>query len=453
MFDSRGGGILSRCSIFLRIFCFAILALGTLGFGSLHAQNWQWDTSPRERLAIRRHIVDPGNIFFVPQDQNGRTSNGIRFEVQNLHQVEEELRHRIEEVGYSSFKDTVFYLTGVAMRDEKKVQIQYEKILHRLKLDELGVRVVILSVPTVLVHEQVRRTWSSFFEQVRYFFPSIRRDFEAPTKFESLFASSITSISNIPNIFFILPKKINPQNYLLTATAHMSLNISTSIFFRFLGNWGNRYQTSTSRSQFMERYAKQLLLTAVFVISYNIFGNYHEMLGYFESNRDINELGNDAFWGSLKFLQKHLVTMALNVLYYAQINTNGFARWAASKKGVVENRMAQTILPWIRIPTSALQTGLLALASTANSSPFFDLGLLQVNEWHIPFAGAVGVGTFVFWKWPNFLDSVLEFAFRLRDFGLWLNDPNSKGITYVREGSLSFRSGSLGSLKCRDFNN
>ncbi|MEI7973476.1 MAG: hypothetical protein WCH11_03820 [Bdellovibrio sp.] len=402
------------------------------------AQSWDWELPEKERLPIRKNILNPDTLFFVPQDQDGRTSNGIPFEVKNLHQVEQELRLRIEAVGYENFQDTRFYLTGVAMRDERRVKSQYEKMLHRLKLDERGVDVVIFSVPTVLVHQQVRRTWETFFEQVRYFFPSMQRDFESPTKFESFFASSITTLSNIPNLFFILPKKINPHNYLLTATAHLSLNLSTSIFFRFLGNWGNRYQSSSSRGRFFERYGKQALVTAIFVISYNVFGNFHEISQYFGSAHDFVEASKDVGWESLKFLQKNLVTIALNVLYYAQINTNGFAHWASSKKGVVENRMAQTILPWIRIPTSALQTGLLALSSTAASTPWLDLGLVQINEWHLPFAAAVGVGTFVFWKWPNFLDSVLELAFRLRDFGRYLNHPNPHGIIYVQEdASLS----------------
>ena len=389
-----------------------------------NAQSFSLDLPKESRPVIRKSDRTP-EVFLIPVDQKKRTSVGIPLGTPDLLTFEKGLRATVADKGVEVFRDTSFWVFGVEMKNEKQTRAEYQALLHELGLDRVGARVVVYSVPSALIKERLEKTWSGFFERMAYYFPSVTRDFQMPFVSEALLAFTLVSLTNVYNVAFVLPKSLDGIEYGLTAVMHLALNYSTNIFYKFQTNWTNRYQTQPKWSQWIERNSKQAILTLFFVINYNIFGNITDISQFFASDLEWADKMSVAWGATGTFLKAQLMTIALSCIYYTTYNANGFGKWLVSVDGVERSEVAQKILPWIRVPTSTLQTALLAISSTSAAAPLLDVGFLEARPGHAYFVAAIAAGAYFFWKWPHALDRVLDGAMKMRDLGRMINDPGT----------------------------
>lgn len=401
---------------FFRIlFALVLTAQGAVG----KTKVFPLETPEGERTAIRLNPTQ-NETFLVPPDQRGRNSVGIPIGTNNPQEFQKQLKASIQHYGQQALLGSTFFVMGIEMKNEKQVQKAFEEAIEEAGAKDLGLKVVVYSVPTAMIKKRLTSVWTDFFESLKYFQFSPKRDYQAPYLVEAIVATTIVGLTNISNIFFILPQRMDGIDYALTAFTHLALGLSTNIFFKTLGNWVTRYQSEAKRIQWIERNIKQIAITSLFVLNYNIFGNITEISNVMLS--DLNGLEKvlitkDAI---ATLAREQLLTILLNAIYYTTYNANGFSRWVNSVKGAQRSALAQKMLPWIRVPTSALQTALLVNASTSTDAPVLDLGIIEVGTGHLYFAGAIAFGSFVFGKWPNFLDSLLTVGFKVQEFKHYL---------------------------------
>src|SRR5690606_21201412 len=132
-------------------------------------------------------------------------------------------------------------------------------------------------------------------------------------------------------------------------TTNIVLLGALAIFTKSVGNWLSRNSSQTKRGQIAEIFIKQMLITFPFVVSYNVFGRFSEILQYAQANGVSAAMA--AFPAEMaNFGATQGITIFLQSLFYTVVLTLGVYNWVNSQKGEARTRAARAVEPWIEMP-------------------------------------------------------------------------------------------------------
>ncbi len=379
---------------------------------SLNVYGFDLSTPQKDRIAIRKNPEKP-RIFMVPRDQNGDSSTGIPLNTNDPNEFKKRLMEIESVEGRETFRDVIFFVTGIEIKNEKAQQAQFEKVLNDLNLQDLHTKVVVYSVASAVIQEQVKIDYRFFMEKFYALFPSMKRHYQTPLFAEATWGLTFSALSNTPNMIYMF-HKYPTTDFLLTTVMHLSLLSVQTIFAKTYNNW---MQASAARSDLgkkVEVFLKQLSMSFMYVTSYNVFGNFTPLVKYYHSHGMEGLL--QAFpHAYLVFFVTQAPTVIINMIYYAVVNNMGFGRWQHQVDGVQRSQDARKLMPFMRLPTSAMNALLLSMASS-QFMPLFHIGDSVINGGQVGLAVAAATGGFIFWRWPKILDPYLDLAIGIRGF-------------------------------------
>ncbi len=361
------------------------------------------DTPPAGRRPIRSDIHLCRN-YLVPAEQTD-DSVGIPFDARNAAEFEAQIREALGKYGPERFRNGTFYVLGKKMSDELEQQATYTAALDRLGLSALGSSVKVLSVPDGFIEKESRQLARDILQRMRYFFFSKKRDYQTPQVAEVSSGWTTTAILEVPSVIFLygtLP--VLDAN--LTVASHAITLGAYNIYVKSMMNWLLRPGGPNGRPDEAELFLKQILLSAPFVVNYNVFGRFSEILNFYAANGWAATAG--AFPAELSsFATTQGLTLLLQTIFYSQVVTKGFGAWANNQTGEENSRLARAAAPWLKAPILMLDGMVLAMASSNWGEPLLTLGPAELNWGHVSLMALTATGAAFFAKFPRGLDRTL----------------------------------------------
>ncbi len=291
------------------------------------------------------------------------------------------------------------YVTGVPMGKEKITRFQFEKALKARGFYD--VKVTVMSIPTAKFKGFSLQTARAVLERVKYWFPSMDRDYQTPLRGEV--TSGITSdiLVEAPNLVFLFNSLDKTADFALTSGIHASLILAYNVWAKAITNWVLRPGGSK-----VAEFLKSAALSFPFVLNYAVFGHYSDIHNFYLQNgweatlaRFPAELAN---FGATQGL-----TTFLQVMFYRMVMVEGLGQWQNSKSGVEDSEIVRTVANVNRAPILVLDAIALFYAST-NAWSLWHYGAFDLNAGHIALAALALAGKAAFWANPNFLDPTLH---------------------------------------------
>ena len=235
--------------------------------------------------------------------------------------------------------------------------------------------------------------------RVRYIFASKTRDFEKPVFGEFALAAATSGFAEIPTAIRIWAKEAvqrgHPIDASLTLGFHYTTLMSFDVFSKTLVNWINRKGISkTKKGEWIATLSKQLFLSSIFVVYFNVFPNATEIAQFAQSHgitetlfRTPAEIGN--------FLSRQGLTPILQTFFYTQVMSNGLYKWVGDQNGSENSLAARTYMHIAKIPYIAPNAYIINYTSGKDNSSLFSHWFLpDINDGHIYLALFTGAAIF-----------------------------------------------------------
>ncbi len=393
-------------------------------------RNLDWD--PTKRPPIRNGILEC-NVYLSPAEPTVNQVVGIPLNTANV----EDFKNTIAEVIKTRGKDVVlgsyFYVTGTTMKNEAMTRLKYQAALEDLGIPKGAVKVKVLSIPQQEINWLSVEAARGVYERIRFWMPSLRRDYVPPTWEEVSSGLVATAAIEAPQVW-ILMNDLPPLDAALTISTHAIVLGAYDVFKKTMGNWLFRPGSSVAAS-----YAKQLSLSLPFILNYNILSNTTKIATFYENN---GLAGMAAAFPNevLDFAATQSVTMFLQTLFYQVVVTNGFRKWENDQIGVENSNIARPLVNYLLIPVLAIDSIAVGMAS-GMSQEIFSLGPLEINSGHAALFGLIMGGGALFKYFPRFLDPTIDMYRAVNNgmnrFGVWFKE--STGIDIKKTLTKAFK--------------
>ncbi|MBK9293554.1 MAG: hypothetical protein IPM57_03780 [Oligoflexia bacterium] len=337
--------------------------------------------------------------------------------------LKENLLNAISHGGRDSIKGADIYVTGVAIRDHKKVEEEYKNILSEKEFSDLNLNIKVISVPKGLHEKLVNITLKDIWEKMIYFLPSYARDYQRPTYGEMLSGLGLTALVEVPTVLALF-KTLPPLDAAVTSIMHATLLAAFTIYQRSIANWMMR-----SQGQF-ETFSKNLFIGGTFVTNYYVFGNLTPALNYVSSNsyQDIVNAFGAAFAG---FVVSQGLTNVIQTEFYSKFIQGIRGKWVELQKNQKNNDLAREAGNWVMFLPQMANAYVLSQASLGRD-PILTMGPVEFNYWQVVLLGfwtaAYGV-----YKKPEILNPVLP---KYEMFHNWLLSLKTKFKKEVEKENL-----------------
>lgn len=368
------------------------------------AGNFDWD--PSKRVPIREKILECA-AYIAPAEPNVNDSVGVKISTNRVEDFSEQMKLAIEDRGMENLKGSHLFVTGVAMGDEATTRAKFELVLLGLGFSPGDIKVRVLSIPMRQVRDLAGNAFGYVKDRIKYFFPSLTRDYQRPTTDEvvsGILASAVIESFNVVYLYQALPA----MDAHLTVGLHTALLVLYSVYKKFMINWllrpgGNRIET----------FLKQISLSFPFVANYNVFGNFSKIVAFYQTNGWEATLGR--FPAEMaNFATTQGLTVFLQTFFYNMVITKGVRGWENRQQGVADSEDARSFSNWVTVPILALDAVFLAMAAS-NSDALVQLGPMDINAGHASLALLTTIGS-ALWVWPKMLDPVLDWYQSIKGF-------------------------------------
>lgn len=366
-----------------------------------------------ERLPIRSHI-GVCNTFFSPYSPKAslKLDLGTGFQLTSNHSLEdfskevdkliESHQKKYHEDGKEVFYKGSFYITGVGMGEESLAKSRYLEVLKEKGLDTQRVNLKVLSFSQKKIKGLTLSSVRGLLEKTRYWFPSLKRDYEKPFLKEEVLETLVTTaIIELGSVSFILSNYQGLDAYALLGS-HTALILSYDVYKKFLTNWVLRPQTSK-----LGGLLKQLSLSLPFVVSYNIAGNLSEIIDFIKLNG--MEVTTELFLSQElpQFATTQMVTLIAQTLFYRTVMSDWLGAWWSQKSGS-KRLIAKSVQEKLKIPILALNAYFFAMASSGGN-PLFSMGEFgYFNMGHLALGIMASTGMIMAKTFPNALDPLIK---------------------------------------------
>lgn len=386
---------------FSRIVHIAIaISITSVSLASPTDTHVQWDVD--SRLPIRSGIQTPGAMLTPVEGGIVNDSVGIPLGA-SPENVRDGLRQLVEQKGAAALDGSTLYVTGIAMGREKETEARYQDILKEAGLQ---VRVKVLSIPKEKIRLATLQGWKALLQRLRYFFPSLTRDYQKPTSDEVTSGLISAAMIDTPNLVFLYHTMPTLDATVVIST-HLAILTLYAVYKKFMINWILRPGTNH-----VELFMKQLGFAVPFVANFAIFGHLSEILNFYKfhgwaatASQFPREL---ATFGATQGL-----TIVLQTLFYNMIINEGVRGWENRQAGRASER-ARVVANYITVPILAVDGVLLASAAIAQNA-VFSVGPLHVTLAHMALLGVALAGKGLFWIAPEFLNPTLRWDAGLRN--------------------------------------
>lgn len=361
---------------------------------------------PREQRSPIRANLTNCQSFLITAEQID-DSVGIPFVARTAEDFEKLLSEAILRYGKERFKSGTFYLLGRKMSEESQEHKAFVQVLHKLRLDDQGIKLVVLSVPDNFIEQESRSLARKVIQRVRYFFPSLKRDYQNPQMGETVSGLISSGLIEVPNMFFLYGS-LSPLDAQLTITAHAITLGAYNLYAKAMLNWLLRPGKDGYPVE-AELFLKQVLLSAPFVVNYNVFSHFGEILDFYARHGWTALL--QAFPNEMAaFASTQGLTLVLQTIFFSQVITKGFGGWMSAQIGEERVAQARALRPWIQTPVLIANGIVLAMAASNWGEPLLSLGPAELNMGHVSLMALTAAGTLFFNKFPNLLNRILPLA-------------------------------------------
>ena len=364
---------------------------------SLSLNVWAIDLgmSSNARTNVRANASDCATAF-VSTNAQIDDSVGIPFQINSPESFKEQVEVAITKYGLEAFRDGTFFIRGIPMHREKEVKSQYNTLLNELGLKGVNAKIKVWSVPSNLIEEGSVSLARSALQKLKYFAPSLDKDFQKPQLGEVFNGLGVTVAIEAPNVYFLL-STMEPLNAWTTVTSHAMIIGGLTVFTKTVNNWLQRtnYPGEQQTKKNVELFFKQMLLSLPFAASYSIFGHFSEILNFYSANGWVSTLA--AFPNELaSFVTTQGLTLAIQTLFYSQVITNGFGKWVDNQVGEEKTKWARTLRPLLQGPVLVADAIFFAMAASNWGEPILTLGPSEINWGHVGIIALTGAGVAVF---------------------------------------------------------
>lgn len=367
-------------------------------FSSFFAHGAGFDWTPENRPPIRASIQDC-KTFLVPDEPTRNDSVGVLLSTGQIDDFETQLDELIATRGEAAALGGQFFITGVPMGKEKQTRDLFETALAKRNLLRGGTKVTVMSIPKAEVTKLVKQTVSAVWDRLKYFMPSIARDYQTPLRGEVTTGIASDIAVEVPNVVFLY-NTLPLIDANLAVTTHTVTLLAYIVYGKFMLNWLLRPGTGK-----IEGFLKSALLSFPFILNYSLFGNFSKIAGFYQQHGWSETLA--AFPEQMaNFGTTQGLTLFLQVLFYNVVMTNGVGAWQNSQEGTENSRLARTVSNIIRTPILAMDAIALAMAG-GNANPLWSMGPFDVNSGHIALVGLSAIGSILYFK-PNILNPTLR---------------------------------------------
>lgn len=396
---------------FIRI----LLATILVSTSTAHSQSLDLDMPMAQRSQVRSQIREC-QAALVTADQTD-DSVGIPFTARSPEEFHSQVKSAIEKYGMERLKGGTFYVMGVKMQDESRVQNAYDSAARSLGLDQIDVKVVVLSVPSEIIQRDSVDLATDILQRVKYFLPSLKRDYQAPLLREIRAGILSTALVEAPTIYF-LHQTMPKLEATLTIGAHVTTLLTLIVFTKTLVNWILRSSYKNEVLAYAERLIlKQGLVSTLFVANFNVFGHFTEISNFYQSHGSLETLG-----AAVPEAVPLLLTVAIQNWFYEAVITRGFGGWVNEQVGTENSSDARELRPWLQLPVLIGDALLLAMASSKWGGSLLSFGPMDFNWGHAGILAMTISGILFFKKYPSGLNVTFKPFRRLRE---WFNRRSS----------------------------
>lgn len=366
---------------------------------ALFAQDIIWEKELRKPI---RYEMDKCRIMLAPADPIVNDSVGIEL-LEGSAVTPENLRSRLNELLAQRRKEDLssghLFFTGVdSSLDEPEFLAPYREVLDDLGLSDSNLRLRVLSLPKEKYIQLQVKALKAMLARIAYWFPSIKRDYQRPDFEEVASGIAATVAVEIPNVIY-LQNTLPTRDFVLTVSTHTFILGLLSVYKKFLVNWLLRPGTSK-----IEIFLKQASISFPFILNYNIFGKFSEILAFYDANGMQATLA--AFPAEMaNFASTQGLTAFLQTLFYTVVITHGVRGWENSQQGDESSRLARAVSNYIAIPILAVDAVFLAMAA-GTGMDLFSMGSLSINSGHLALASLTALGSALV-IWPQILNPTI----------------------------------------------
>lgn len=361
----------------------------------------QAETTPNS-ISIRDHLTSC-QALLVSSKQTDDV--GLPFSTSNIEDFKRELETQVSELGSEKFRDGTFFILGVAQHKAKATQAAYDAVLRELQLDKVGAQARVMHVPSRLIAEESVSLARHVIQRLEYFFPKLKLDYQKPLMSEFSAGAVTTAMVEVPTVIFLF-STLPTVDATLTVTAHAITLTAMSLYTKSMTNWLLRKGSANGAVNNSELFVKQLLLSAPFVINFNVFGHFSDIVRYYSTHGWAQMAA--AFPTEVSsFATTQGITLVLQTIFYSQVITQGFGNWMNRITNPDDVVQARSLRQWLQSPVLMLNAVVLAAASSNWGEPILTLGPAEVNWGHAALLALIAGGSGFFKYFPRAFDRIL----------------------------------------------
>jgi hypothetical protein len=367
------------------------------------AERWMAE----KRIPIRANIENCA-VLLAPHDADASDSVGIPLTASHdLEEFSQSIQEAVELKGRDSLVGGHIYVLGVGMSNASAMKLSYQDRLKGLGFSAADIQVHVLSVPEKKLREIVAQAMQGVWEHFRYFMLSGTRDFERPIREELISGFAFATAVEIPHIAYMY-SRMPMVDFAVTALTHLAVNAVYITFAATITNWVLRSKSN------LESLVKQACLSFPFILNYNVFGHFSEIMHFIQANGIDATL--NAFPGTLKtFVALQGFTLFLQTVFYNIVNTRGIGAWRTRQVGPERSRAARAVGPFVKYPFSLADSTFLTMAA-ATGTLIAQVGPIPFNTGHLGLILLTLGGGILALK-PSLLDPTLAVYFKAK--GVW----------------------------------
>lgn len=379
-----------------------------------------------KRINIRQNITQCAS-YLIPKESSPTDSVGIQLHKDNMLLLRSSIREIREKGQVSLFENATIYITGVNMGHAQSRLEEYKQILEEEGIDSNLPHYKLLTIPELQTENfnklneelaKIRDTISQVdpkvllnvlndfskysWERIKYFAPSIERDYQKPTKGEVSTGLTTNALIEMASIKWLVENN-NPFDAALTLVGHVGFLSFLTIYQRSTQNWLERSQSN------IEGFTKQSLIGLAFIANYNIFQNASAISNFY------TEFGLSGLLQQLPseiatFAATQGLTFTLQTLFYYISMTKGIRKWVTLQQGEERTLKARAYSNIIALPFLALDALFLAQAASPHSPVIESLsyGVLQLNQGHLLLSGLILASSILVAIKPTILNPAID---------------------------------------------
>lgn len=383
----------------------------SISFSFIFAQSPKLPTPSKKAISFRQYIGEC-HTFYSPHNPKGSPFNlegkervfdmGTGFRLTTNHDLKEftdKAKKLLAERGPDIFYKGHFYITGINMGQGKITKEAYLNALENQGLDPSKIKLSVLTYSKEKITGLSLNGVKNLLKKVSYWFPSLKKDYEAPFLDEVLVALAATSIIEIPTARLIMTDFQGIDAYALLGS-HISLLLMYDIFKKFQINWLLRGKTTSTG-----KILKQFATSVPFIVSFNIMPNITSIFNFVQTHGMGHTMNLFLTEQLPLFIQNQWPTVVIQTLFYQAVMTNWMGGWWNNKNSDIK-MTAKNVTEVLKIPILALNSVLFASASMG-LHPVTQVMGISVDAGHIGI-GTMAIAGFLFHKFkPNILDPLV----------------------------------------------